>query len=266
MNKNNPLVSVVMSVHNADLGMLKISLNSLINQTFTNFELILIDDVNPPNVTKYLFELSLSNDGIKYLKNKRNIGLTKSLIIGVKNSNGKYIARQDSDDVSRLDRLSLQVSAMEEDASIIICASWFRAITADGTLLGHNKPTYNTSNLISRFFVSNPICHSSVMFRKKEYFYSGGYDPTCATTQDLDLWFKLLEYGDVKFIELYLLDKYLLPASVTSRRWITQVLTSFRIRMRQRKRCDHRFCVVLICFVTLKHAFVSILRILRYLD
>lgn len=258
MNRNNPLVSVVMSVHDADLNILVMSVNSILNQSFSDFELIVIDDINPSDVVEYLSVLSFNNDRVKYLKNEINIGLTKSLRIGVKHSSGKYIARQDSDDISRFDRLHLQVELMENNNNVALCASWFRDISVDGIQLRCNEPTYNTGDLISRLFISNPICHSSAMFRKAIYLHSGGYDSHYATSQDLDLWFKLLKYGDVKFIRSYLVDKYLLSTSVTSKRWIVQVLNSFKIRMAQRERCRYRLCIPLICFVTSKHVIISI--------
>lgn len=106
---NKPLVSVILSVFNDD-ERIKEAVESILNQTYKNFELLIMDDGS----TDRTFEIinSFKNNKIKIFQNQKNIGLTKSLNILIKNSNGDYIARQDSDDISLHNRLDKQYNFM----------------------------------------------------------------------------------------------------------------------------------------------------------
>src|SRR5699024_8998237 len=107
------IVSVIMSVYNTKIDYLSDSIESILNQTFKDFEFIIINDNSNTAVTEYLN--SIRDKRVRIFHNEVNVGLTKNLNYGVKQANGKYIARMDADDISHLNRLKKQVLFLEKN-------------------------------------------------------------------------------------------------------------------------------------------------------
>ena len=101
-----PLISVVLPTYNTSVSFLREAVDSILAQTFQDFELIVIDDGSTNEAPAYLD--SLTDPRIRLIRNERNLGITKSLNRGFRASRGKYIARMDGDDVSVPDRLEKQ--------------------------------------------------------------------------------------------------------------------------------------------------------------
>ena len=111
MQNKTPKVSVVMSTFNDELT-IENSVKSILEQTYTNYEFLIMDDCSTDNTYKILEKFKESNNQIKIFKNKSNLGLTKSLNILIQNSTGEYIVRQDADDISHKMRISIQIDTM----------------------------------------------------------------------------------------------------------------------------------------------------------
>ena len=169
------LVSVVMSVHNAELSNLKASVKSIITQDLINFQFIIVNDMNNQIVNNYLDTLSNRDSRILLINNKQNIGLTNSLLKAIKISKGKYIARQDADDYSYKDRLKLQLKYMEKNSNTSLIGTWY-VEEAYGGYKKLNNTNNDSSKLKKKLFSSNPICHSSAMFTRYHYDLVGGYN------------------------------------------------------------------------------------------
>ena len=135
-----PLISVVMSVYNGE-KYLKRSIDSILNQTFKDFEFIIIND---GSTDKSLEIIKSYDDDRIVLIDQENKGLTKSLNIGIKTASGKYIARQDADDVSLPDRLKKQVDFLEvrEDVVLLGCRAY--------EVIGEKR-------ILSRYFEENEL-------------------------------------------------------------------------------------------------------------
>ena len=114
-------ISVVMPVFNTPVSFLREAVDSIINQTFKDFEFIIIDDGCTGSCSEYLE--SLSDPRIRIIHNERNLGITKSLNIGLREARGKYIARMDDDDISIPIRFEKQFAFMESNPDIILCGS-----------------------------------------------------------------------------------------------------------------------------------------------
>ena len=173
---DDPLVSVVMAVHNAKLLELKKSCCSILNQTYDNIEFIIIDDGNSKSVCDYLEELASKHSHILLLKYSQNRGLTDCLIKGIYNAKGVYIARQDADDFSSINRISEQVRHFKKNQSVCLLGT---AYILENELLETRKiqcHALNKSEIIEQMYSINPFCHSSVMFSKKHYLAAGGYN------------------------------------------------------------------------------------------
>ena len=114
-------ISVIMPTYNASVPFLKEAVESILNQSFGEFEFIVIDDGSTDGSWEYLN--SIDDKRLKLIHNETNLGITKSLNIGMKTAKGKYIARMDSDDRSMPLRLEKQYEYMEKHPDVILCGT-----------------------------------------------------------------------------------------------------------------------------------------------
>jgi len=181
MTISNKLVSVIMSVHNAEQT-LEQSILSIIDQTYTNIEFLIVDDFSDDKSIKILKSYSTKFNNIKVFYNTENIGLTKSLNKLIALSKGDYIARQDADDVSMKNRIECQVNIMEK---YNLDFSSTRAVIKDSNKKIPGLSFYLNSKLISKF--KNPFIHGTFMFKKKSLEELGLYDENFYYSQDYKL-------------------------------------------------------------------------------
>tara|TARA_B100000945_G_C20404427_1_gene609209 strand:- start:985 stop:1689 length:705 start_codon:yes stop_codon:yes gene_type:complete len=184
--ENNDLVSAVMSVYNSE-HTIKKSIQSLLNQDYSNIEILIIDDCSDDKTEHIIKELMKEHSQIKFIKNERNIGLTKSLNKLIKHVSGEYIVRQDGDDESEPNRVSLQLSYLKENK--------LDACTTRARVIGKNKVVPNLSfylpiNISMRF--KNPFIHGSLMIKSKVLKEIGMYDENFYYAQDYKLMKDLL--------------------------------------------------------------------------
>jgi glycosyltransferase involved in cell wall biosynthesis len=114
-------ISVVMATYNTPTPFLKTAVESVLNQTFTAFEFIIVDDASTNESVDYL--KGLTDERVRIVRNSSNLGITKSLNIGLREARGKYIARMDADDISLPQRFEKQYLFMEANPDAIICGS-----------------------------------------------------------------------------------------------------------------------------------------------
>lgn len=221
-----------MSLHNAEIKILKKSVKSILEQSYKDFEFIIVDDINSNKVVSYLNEIIEIDKRVLLIKNKKNIGLTKSLIKGIEFANGKYIARQDADDVSSKDRIEAQVNYLDQNPNTAILGTWYQEKTDYG-YSNVKKPRNISSDLENDLFMKNPICHSSSMFLRSLYHKTGGYNSKYKTCQDLDLWFKLSRLGKISVVEKNLVYRSVTSGSISlSYKAYFQVFNALRIRIK----------------------------------
>ena len=162
-----PTISVVMSVYKEPIDWIRSSIDSVLQQSFGDFEFIIICD-NPDyeECILLLKEYELKDNRIILLFNEKNIGLTKSLNKGVAIAHGKYIARMDADDLSHSDRFDSQIQFMKSHPEIDICHTNFNCINQDGHVFRRNVVT---KNRISQdlLFWHNIVGHSTVMLKRE---------------------------------------------------------------------------------------------------
>ncbi len=195
-----PVLSVVLPCYNA-AEFLQESITSVLNQTFTDFELLIIDD---GSIDGSLEIISIQIDPrIKVIRNEKNLGLIKTLNAGIAAAKGKYIARMDADDVSRSERFEKQISFLEKNLNVGVCGTWMYMI--------HNKKVYKhrylTSDSIKSALVfNNPIVHPSVMMRKDLFNNTEAYDPAFLHGEDYALWISLLGKTDFAVLDEPLIE------------------------------------------------------------
>lgn len=187
MNKviETPLISVLLSVYNDDENIKK-SVDSILSQSYKNIELLVIDDGSTDKTYEILNGI---NDGrLKIFRNKKNLGLTKCLNILIKKSQGKILARQDSDDISLPRRLEVQYNILHE-AQLDAC-------TTRAFIKNTKKSIPRYSHLLPINFVikyKNPFIHGTLMIRKNAVLNIGMYDENLKYAQDYKLFIELLK-------------------------------------------------------------------------
>jgi glycosyltransferase involved in cell wall biosynthesis len=187
-----PLVTVLISSYN-DAALLPRTLHSILSQTLRDVELIVVDDGSTDDTWPYL--IGLPDPRIVTIRNDVNRGLTWSLRMGVDRARGRYIARLDAGDFSHPKRLERQVAFLEQhpEIGILGCAC------GQTNLQGNSLRTlyFPESDLVIRWtsLIQNPFSHSAIIVRSDTLRRHGlNYDPTFQTTQDYDLWTRLLAY------------------------------------------------------------------------
>lgn len=185
-----PLVSVVMSVYNGE-EYLRQSIDSILNQTFTDLELVLIDD-GSTDKTKQIIQ-SYKDDRIIFIS-RENRGLVASLNEGIKKARGFYIARQDDDDISLPTRLEKQIQAFHENADLVVCGTFAAFISQGGAFERNYATPFLAPDLSRRLFLGSSLVHGSVMIRKEELVGAGAYREEAWPAEDYDLWLRLTKY------------------------------------------------------------------------
>ncbi len=231
MMSHCPSVTLLMCVYNGE-RYLREAVESILRQTFKDFEFLIIDDASTDSTAEILREFAESDDRIRIEKNAENLGLTRSLNEGLDLAKGKYIARMDADDVSLPERLEKQKACLEKMKDVGIVASACRIVDDQGGDAGVWMPfeTYGALRWHSLF--STPFPHSSVMICKTMLESNKlKYDENIPCSQDFDLWGKILAVSHGYCIQepLLLLRKH--EGSVSS------------VRMVEQRDCASRICI-----------------------
>lgn len=236
MNCFSPQISVIMSVYKEPIEWIKQSIDSVLNQTFQDFEYIIICD-NPD----YEEAISLLNTyekkypQISIIYNPNNIGLTKSLNKGIKKATGKYIARLDADDISLPKRFERQYAYMQEHPDVIVLGTNVKCI---GKNLFHQNPTivYEDGEIKAQLLLKNGFVHSSVFIRKKVLDDNNIlYDEDYRQTQDLRLWETLIHYGKYANLRDKLILYRVSDQQITKAHGSGQVGNAQKVRFRLQK-------------------------------
>lgn len=195
MSNYRPKISIIMGVYNCE-DTLSESIESILNQTYENWEFIICDDCSTDLTYKIASDYAkVYPKKIKVIKNIQNHGLAYSLNHCLKYVTGKYVARQDGDDISIKQRLEKQVEFLEKNE--------------DFDLVGSNMISFNENGIIGErgvliaepdkyiFKTSTPFCHATIMTKTDVYRSLEGYKVSKYTRrcEDLDLWYRFFEKG-----------------------------------------------------------------------
>lgn len=180
-----PVVSVLMSVYNGE-RYLREAVDSILSQTFTDFEFIIIDDGSTDGTWGILN--GYDDPRIRLLRNEENIGLTRSLNKGLALVQGEYIARMDADDISLPERFVRQVQYLEAHPSVGVLGTWIEHIDQTGASQG-NWCTPTLPGVIGWYLIFGTcLAHPSVIMRREVIKQIGSYCPAVLCAQDYDLW------------------------------------------------------------------------------
>lgn len=195
----SPLISVIMSVYN-DEKYLKDAVESILGQSFKDFEFIIINDGSTDSSLNILKEYEEKDKRI-VLIDQENKGLTKSLNIGIKRACGKYIARMDSDDISLADRFSKQIKFLKQKKEYALVGTNIEKIDQYNNHIEYNTTKYTNNEIQYTLKYRNCFAHGSVMINrtlvKDELFY----DEEFKYAQDFRLWTKIAKKHKVANLE-----------------------------------------------------------------
>jgi glycosyltransferase involved in cell wall biosynthesis len=183
-----PTVTVLMAVHDGERH-LRESVESILRQTYSGLELLVVDDASTDS-SRSIVE-SYGDPRVRVLVNERNLGLTASLNRGLEEARGRYVARQDADDVSEPSRLERQVELLERRPDLALVASHYRRIDDEGRHGGDRFVPTSPLDIRWRLLFLNAFAHSSVTFRLDEVRALGGFDERFRYAQDYELWSRL---------------------------------------------------------------------------
>ena len=163
VKEKTPQITVLMSVYNCE-RYLSEAIESILNQSFSDFEFLIINDGSTDNSRNII--LSYADPRIRFFENEKNIGLTHSLNKGLRLATGQYIARMDADDVSMPKRLEKELTFLNQHHSVGLVGTYFNMINENGKVLNTVKPLSNERELKEKLLLENQFGHGSVMFRR----------------------------------------------------------------------------------------------------
>ena len=224
-----PLLSIIMSAKNAEVYVRQ-SVQSILCQSFKDFEFIIVDDCSSDSTPALLCEFAKSDSRIRLLRNKTILGLTKSLNKALEMARGKYVARQDADDYSHPLRLGLELEFLQNHSNVCLVGTSANIIDAHGDFLCQHHCPVGSSAIRSHLFITNCLLHGSVMFRKSVVDSVGRYRELFRYAQDHDLYLRLSEAHAMDSIDLPLYFWRLSAGGVTvEKQAIQQAFTKLAI-------------------------------------
>jgi glycosyltransferase involved in cell wall biosynthesis len=188
------MVSVVLPVYNV-APYLKEALDSILNQTFQDFEIIVIDDCSTDNTIE--IAASYNDSRIKILTKSENKGLIDSLNIGFKAANRKYIARMDGDDISDLKRFEKQLYILENNTEIKVCGSWLQAFGKDDKIIMHKE---HHEQILVNMMVHCSMSLGAVML-DRAWAEGECFDENKKHVEDYDFWSRVIWKGKLYNIQ-----------------------------------------------------------------
>lgn len=187
--KQKKLVSVIIPAYNAELYIAE-AIDSILEQTYTNFEVIVIDDASTDKTVAIIKRYEKKDKRLRIYKNKKNMGIGANRSRGIELAKGEYICWQDADDVALPSRLQLQVNYLDTHSDVGVVGGFIKFF--DENTDGPVRRYAETDGLLRRnIFRYNPVAQPASMFRKECFDKVGFYDETYKVSEDLDMLFRV---------------------------------------------------------------------------
>ena len=191
-------ISVIISVFNEELN-IQNCLNSILNQSYQNFEILIVDDKSTDSTLEKLYAYVKKDKRIKLFKNSKRKGLASNLNFLINKSKNDYIARADADDFYHLDRLKLQKNFLDRNIHIDVLGTDAFLIDNKKNHIGYICKSKFNNDINKQIFFQNPLVHSSVMMRKNmiQIKTNKFYDTFFKRVQDYDLWLRIFDNSNI---------------------------------------------------------------------
>ena len=227
-----PKISVIMGIYNTNSpDMLKAAIDSILNQTFKDFEFIICDDGSTDGTYELVKKLTAHDIRVRLLKNEKNMGLAFSLNHCLQEASGQYIARMDADDVSLPNRLEKEYLFLEHHPDFALVSCW-ADLFDEGGVWGLRKNIARPDKKTLLF--GPPFIHPTVLMRKSVLEKMGGYRVAPETTraEDYDLWMRMYAAGFAGYILPEVLFQFREDSGAYSRRKYRHRLEEAKVRYR----------------------------------
>jgi glycosyltransferase involved in cell wall biosynthesis len=209
---------------------LRAAIDSVRDQTFRDFELVIVDDGSDDETVLLLERCARADERVRVL-HQPPLGIVAALNLGITAARAPYLARLDADDVARSDRLALQLAFIERHDRVDLVGSAAQVIDASGAVIGRIAPPTDPGKLARHLRRGNPFVHSSVMMRAESVRRLGGYRRAFGAAEDYDLWLRMAENGGIANLPERLVALRRHDASISRRNAVRQ---SFSVRLAQR--------------------------------
>jgi glycosyltransferase involved in cell wall biosynthesis len=218
-----------MSVYN-DRRYLAESVGSILRQTLDDFEFLIVDDGSSDGSSEVLG--AIADPRVRVLPNKRNLGLTRSLNVGLDRARGRFIARMDADDIAEPTRLEWQVSKLEREPDLGLLGTGRVLINDAGETINVARPVTGREPVLWKMLLGNAFAHPTVMLNRDLLKrHQLRYDEQFETAQDYDLWVRVLQRASGDNLPEPLL-KYRFRDGVSRTRKTDQLVNHDRIALR----------------------------------
>lgn len=229
--KDIPLVSVLIATYNSD-AFVKDTVESIINQTYKNLEIVISDDCSTDNTIKIVENLQQKDSRIILIKNKKNLGIADNMNKGIMNCKGKYIAILDGDDWAYPYRIEEQVEIMEENPSVVLCSGYMDICDENLNIQTTRKYPLTDIDIRKAMVKYDPISHTSSMWRKDALLEIGLYSNKFPICRDYDLVVRISKFGEYRNIPKSLIKYRVRNNSETGKRIRQTQYYSFYIQMK----------------------------------
>lgn len=229
-----PKASVIIPAYNAEKYIAK-SIESILNQTFTDFELIIIDDCSTDETYAIIIEYAKKDNRIVVLKNEKNLGIAGNRNKGISLAKGEYIVWQDADDISMPERISKQFNFMESHPEVGIVGGFLEFFEDKKGTTGVRKYSDNDQILRKNIFRFSPVAQPTAMIRKEILDQVGEYNLKYPPAEDIDMSFRIGEKSKFSNIQEVLLRYREHPSSATFTRLRKIELSTLEIRKKYSK-------------------------------
>jgi glycosyltransferase involved in cell wall biosynthesis len=228
-----PRVSVLIGCWN-NAGTLRQAADSILGQTLTDLELIIVDDGSTDATPQLVDELRSSDRRVRYLP-LVHMGISASLNAGLQEARGDLVAFQDADDWSLPARLQRELEVFERRPEVTVVGCRMREVDGTGADL-EPRTKFTAGDVNGALMGFNPIPNSCAMVRRQETLQAGGFDARYRYAMDYDLWLRLAERGTVVTLDDELAVRVMGGQNVAARREREQIREAINIRLRALRR------------------------------
>ncbi len=215
----SPSVSVLMPVYNAE-KYLKYSIESILNQTFLNFQFFIVNDGSDDNSENVILDYANKDKRIVYIKNEHNEGLIHTLNKGIDIINSKYLVRMDADDIAMPERIKKQVEFMESNPEILISGTQIQYFGESNNI---SDFPLNHKSIHARLLFGSALAHPTIIIQLNKLKAHGlKYDESYLHAEDYNLWTRAAKVGKLANIDEVLLHYRLEGQNITINNWHTR--------------------------------------------
>lgn len=227
----HPVISVLMPAYNAEKH-IALAIESILSQTFADFEFIIIDDASLDRTPLIIEEYAKKDQRIVFLKNSQNLKISGTLNIGLQTAKGEFICRMDADDWSYPERLGTQLDFMKEHPEVVISGANIEVCDQNLDILNIRTYPKTDPQIRNKILKLNPFAHPVTFYKTEIAKKVGGYDANFNLAEDYDLYFRMGKYGQFANISKVLLKLRTHSQSLSAQQMADQARINYRVRLK----------------------------------